>query len=597
MYSQNQIIDIFKDLATRHFQIKSYGFGDLWEVGSAQLLYNESGNPNKITYPLMWVTPQDTRVEKGDSFTTYKILFGDLVKKGELNENDVLSDQDLIAHDIVSLLNDPVYTSHFVVSPTATIEPFTEKLDDEITGVVLTLTIKRHNLRDRCSVPIDGSAYVPEDVFSTTYQGVTIWYNGTGAPSGLGNNGDYYLNNSNGDVYWKQNGSWSIVANIKGSTGATGATGSQGATGATGAQGIQGIQGTTGSTGATGATGSTGATGATGAQGASGVVPIATATGTINAQVGAYSPTITLATNTVLILNSVGLNTSPSPTATIDSNAAKTIVRAGNIPLLAGDTGVAGYPMMLIYNGTNFILENPFMDVADCTQIIKDQNEFTDGTAASNGWTLYASGTSAARNAMTTFGRGNGWGWDGGTLGTTSAGRICFIKELISNERFQIGNGLTVYEYGGTWRGSANLPDGTNTWTFIVGAGNTTNSATQASGVYFTLTWNGSAIVWSTVTSNASTATTTTSAASVPTAVTDFFDFRIVIDSSRTCYFYLRKNNGSWELANTQSTNAPANATTAQVSPIYGIFKSAGTSQEFIYMDYYRAYTILTTTR
>jgi hypothetical protein len=61
------------------------------------------------------------------------------------------------------------------------------------------------------------------------------WYVGAGAPSTLHNNGDFYLNSTNGDVYEQVSGSWgSPVANIKGATGATGATGSTGATGAAG---------------------------------------------------------------------------------------------------------------------------------------------------------------------------------------------------------------------------------------------------------------------------------------------------------------------------------------------------------------------------
>ena len=45
----------------------------------------------------------------------------------------------------------------------------------------------------------------------------STWYDGTGAPSGgLGIDGDYYLNDANGDVYVKASGSWSITANIKG---------------------------------------------------------------------------------------------------------------------------------------------------------------------------------------------------------------------------------------------------------------------------------------------------------------------------------------------------------------------------------------------
>lgn len=45
------------------------------------------------------------------------------------------------------------------------------------------------------------------------------WYEGTGAPGGgLGVNGDFYLNDANGDVYQKAGGSWSVVANILGPT-------------------------------------------------------------------------------------------------------------------------------------------------------------------------------------------------------------------------------------------------------------------------------------------------------------------------------------------------------------------------------------------
>jgi hypothetical protein len=55
------------------------------------------------------------------------------------------------------------------------------------------------------------------------------WRNGTGVPSqSLGNNGDFYLNLANSDVYNKISGSWVLVANIRGATGATGATGPQG---------------------------------------------------------------------------------------------------------------------------------------------------------------------------------------------------------------------------------------------------------------------------------------------------------------------------------------------------------------------------------
>lgn len=68
-----------------------------------------------------------------------------------------------------------------------------------------------------------------------------VWRTGSGAPTLTGmNNGDMYLNESNGDVYSYNNQRWTLEGNIRGPQGI------QGIQGATGPQGAQGIQGPTG---------------------------------------------------------------------------------------------------------------------------------------------------------------------------------------------------------------------------------------------------------------------------------------------------------------------------------------------------------------
>jgi hypothetical protein len=53
----------------------------------------------------------------------------------------------------------------------------------------------------------------------------SAWYDGAGAPAGgLGEDGDYYLRTSNGDVYSKVAGVWGVIGNIMGPTGAAGDT-------------------------------------------------------------------------------------------------------------------------------------------------------------------------------------------------------------------------------------------------------------------------------------------------------------------------------------------------------------------------------------
>lgn len=59
-----------------------------------------------------------------------------------------------------------------------------------------------------------------------------LWYTGAGAPVTIHNDGDLYLNTSNGDVYKQASGAWgSPVENITGPTGATGPAGTNGTNG------------------------------------------------------------------------------------------------------------------------------------------------------------------------------------------------------------------------------------------------------------------------------------------------------------------------------------------------------------------------------
>lgn len=138
--------------------------------------------------------------------------------------------------------------------------------------------------------------------------GLTI-RSGSGTPSsGLGVNGDFYINTATWDIYGpKSAGAWGSPTSLVGPTGATGSTGATGATGSTGAAGANGntlLNGTAAPTsqgvngdfyyrtsdntiwgpksagswpgsgvslvGPTGATGATGATGSTGAAGTNG---------------------------------------------------------------------------------------------------------------------------------------------------------------------------------------------------------------------------------------------------------------------------------------------------------------------------------------
>jgi hypothetical protein len=116
--------------------------------------------------------------------------------------------------------------------------------------------------------------------------------NGAGAPSsGLGSNGDFYIDTTADTIYGpKTAGAWGSPTPLVGPQGPQGAQGAQGAQGETGPQGIQGEpgpegpQGPQGAQGETGPQGETGATGATGPEGPQGPQGIQGETGATGPQ-------------------------------------------------------------------------------------------------------------------------------------------------------------------------------------------------------------------------------------------------------------------------------------------------------------------------
>ena len=96
----------------------------------------------------------------------------------------------------------------------------------------------------------------------------SVWWNGTGAPdSGLGVDGDFYLDLGNGDVYNRVSGLWTWVANIQGPEGPQGEQGIQGIQGEKGDQGDPGPQGIQGEKGDQGDPGPQGEQGLVGPEG------------------------------------------------------------------------------------------------------------------------------------------------------------------------------------------------------------------------------------------------------------------------------------------------------------------------------------------
>lgn len=173
----NQIVTNLEAIATNHRQVNTFGFGDIWEVAS-------SGD---ITYPLMWATLDGIDVSTSEKKETYKfsLLFMDVVKGGEVNELEVLSDQLSIAKDVLAQLKHPSYDWNFQ-NNNSSLEDFTERFVDSVSGWKMNISLELPFSSDRCAMPYTGNT-------STSQGYVTIFSFDGSVFTTVSNGGSYTL--------------------------------------------------------------------------------------------------------------------------------------------------------------------------------------------------------------------------------------------------------------------------------------------------------------------------------------------------------------------------------------------------------------------
>jgi len=142
MITLNNVMSALEQIATNHRQINSYGTGDLYDIVT-------SGD---TSYPLMYTIMENSQIGNKAEALTFTILIMDAVKGGRVNEDDVASDTLEIVKDIVAQLQHPSYTWSFE-NDLITIEPFTERFTDSVTGYSFRVTLVLPFAYDRCQIP------------------------------------------------------------------------------------------------------------------------------------------------------------------------------------------------------------------------------------------------------------------------------------------------------------------------------------------------------------------------------------------------------------------------------------------------------------
>ena len=155
--SYNNVIDTLKCVGEQHLNIHSVTSGDIWEIDLEK----------NTLFPLFHINPVNVTVGQNTRSFNFQLFVMDLVEPDESNEQEVLSDCLEIMNDIIAIYKhgEILYSydtaageeQRYFIDNDFTIEPFTERFDNAVTGWVMSFAITVENELNSCNIPIDNT--------------------------------------------------------------------------------------------------------------------------------------------------------------------------------------------------------------------------------------------------------------------------------------------------------------------------------------------------------------------------------------------------------------------------------------------------------
>ena len=163
MITYKNIIDDFNTIATNHFLINSFHSGLLDEVDINKL--------DQSDFPILYVEPGNTNIDKGVLTYTFTVFTMNLVKEDLTNREQVWSEMLQIMQDIIAefrqnlsvqTANDPgkkfsYIPNEVVLNLPINAEPFTVRFANMLTGWSASFTMQVNNHNSLCDAPIEPS--------------------------------------------------------------------------------------------------------------------------------------------------------------------------------------------------------------------------------------------------------------------------------------------------------------------------------------------------------------------------------------------------------------------------------------------------------
>ena len=148
----NNLIMTLKELGSKHHQISTTTTGDIYDI-----------DLENTKYPLMHINPVNVTTRRTELVYNFQVFVMDLVDDDNANEQDVYSDVLQTCIDIIAILSNSKWQSQLTLDLDApvyfaegnfTLEPFTERFNNAVSGWVFQLPITVQNDFQSCDIPM-----------------------------------------------------------------------------------------------------------------------------------------------------------------------------------------------------------------------------------------------------------------------------------------------------------------------------------------------------------------------------------------------------------------------------------------------------------
>ena len=148
------VIETLKELGEKHHQISTTTTGDIYDIDLEK----------NTKYPLMHINPVNVTTRRTELVYNFQIFIMDIVDDDNANEQDVYSNVLQTCIDIIAIMSNSKWQAQLTLDLDApvyfaegdfTLEPFTERFDQAVSGWVFQLPITVQNNFQSCNIPME----------------------------------------------------------------------------------------------------------------------------------------------------------------------------------------------------------------------------------------------------------------------------------------------------------------------------------------------------------------------------------------------------------------------------------------------------------